>query len=382
MKTILVLFDSRFATSIASAAIVKAFVPGSVSIDTSQELNKRLTANRKSEIKTADEVYVMIDDSEFKTGKEAKVHYIKKGKAKDARRVLAVWNKLTNNAKVPLVIHYLGNVRLSEEQVTARKYVKNSIPSYLRKLEEGAMGSWNRLFREPQDVALLTQLVANGQIIEDYLEQFGDKKTDKVSASELRASEAKLAKLEDQDQKIAELEKELEEEKKECELRGNSIENYASDKADWGVKVEALESKLEKEEEDNAKTKLNLKNALADAGSAKSNVASKTKEIAQVRQSLKETEPILKKEKDAHLQTQKSLSLNRDKLAVEIKKVTEARSDYDKEVVNVVTLEKKVGTLTTAAKKQEKDSANAASKAAKKISDLNTEIVKLSKSKK
>lgn len=375
----LVLFDSRFATSIASAAIVKSKVPGTEAIDTAETLTKKQADKRKAQVKNAKVVYVMVDDSPYATGKKAEVYYVKKEKKDEARRVLGLWNELTGGAKVPLVIHYLGGVRLSEDQKTARTYVKNAIPSYLRDLEGAAMHAWNRLLREPQDVALLNQYVANGQIIEDYLSQFGDQKTDKVSAKDLKAAEAKVASLKDQEEEIEKLEAELEEVTDEMELRGKSIENYYKDKGKLISKVEKSEADLEKEKEAHAKTKLNLENSLSDASSTKEAIASKTKEIEIVRQDLEKTEPILKKEKAAHESTQNSLVAVREELAVEIKKGKESRTDYEKEVKAVVKLEGEVKKLTTAAAKQEKDSANAAKKAADKITALNAEIKKLKK---
>lgn len=380
MSTI-VLFDSRFATSIASAAIVKSKI-ASEAIDTAVSLSKKKTDALKAKVKKADVVYVMVDDNPYDPKKKAEVHYIKPGKEDEARRVLEVWNKVTGNLKVPLIIHYLSNIRLSDSQKECRAHVKNAIPTYLSDLEGASMAQWIRLLREPQDVAFLNQLVANGQIIEDYKKIFGTSDTDKVSAQDLKASVARVAKLEDQEEKIEELESDLEKATGEMELRGKSIENYSKDKEELLASIEKLETKLEEVREAHSKTELNLENSLKDGAEAKKAVASKTKEIALVRQDLEKSEPILQKEKDAHKKTQEALTKVREDLAVSKKKSKESRSDYEKEVKAVVKLETKVTEIIAKVESVKIATQTKADKDAKKISDLEAEVVKLKKPKK
>lgn len=381
MKAI-VLFDSRFATSIASAAVVKMHGAGGiVAIDTSS-LSKKETEKVGKIVKAADVVYQMIDDSPFKTKQKAEVHYVKPGKKDEARRVLGVWNELTGGSKVPLVIHYLSNVRLSEEQKSARVFIKNAIPTYLRDLEDNAMHNWRKLLSEPQDTALLNQFSQNGQVIEDYLSRFGASKTDKVSAKELKALEAQIAKLEDQKEQIEDLEKEVKEVTSEMELRGKSIQNYAQDKEKLIADAEKAESNLTTEKETHDKTKEALKGALSEATSNKETIVSLTKEVASVRQDLEKTEPILEKERNAQKETSATLVKVREELAVEKKKGNESRKDYVKEVEAVVKLETKLEAIIEKVDKVKKATQEKADKDAAEISKLKTEVAKLKKAEK
>lgn len=377
----IVLFDRRFATSIASAAIVKKFGTGTfLAIDISS-LSKAESIKAATLIKSSDLVYVMTDDNPFKTKKKAEVHYVKPGKADGPRRVLGVWNEMTGSAKVPLVIHYLGNIRLSEDQKESRVFVKNAIPTYLHDLEGDAMHSWSRLLTEPQDMVLLLQFSQNGQIIEDYLQAFGAQPSSTVDASELKAVQAKVAKLEDQKEEIEELngvndilknqldksEVDLKKLDDEVEVASKSSEKFAKD--------------LETEKTEHAKTKAVLKGALDDARSTKAFVAQLNRDLANLNEEIARAAPILLKEKELHKTTGDRLSKVNEELKVQDKLVKEARKDYASEVAAGVKLQTSIDKIILEVKTVKTATDKKSTTDEKKISDLKAEVEKLKKGK-
>jgi len=325
-----VIYDSRFATSVASAAIIRIKNRSIEAIDLAAVDSKKAQEALDKKLKKVKEIYVMTDES-VNVSKGTEVHYIKPSKKEGPRRVLEVWKREFPQAKTtPLVIHYLGKRNLTDEDKVKRAHIKNSIPTYLGKLDENGLHQWNRLLKEPQDTGFLAQLVANGQIISDYKELYGTGDTDTVSKKELQLAESKAKNLEDQAETVKELEVEVANLELKNEETSKEIKGLAKELEETQDSEGEANEKLEKEVELHASTKDKLKNAQGETANAKSTVTDKEKKLKLLREDTGKATALLEKEKSDHKSTADTLKKTKVDLQASVKSLAESRKDYDK----------------------------------------------------
>lgn len=336
----IVIFDGRYATSIASAAIILLKNRSAEAVDVSLVNSKKGLDALKVKINKSSEAYVMVDDLGIKPNKDAKVIHLPAPKGKNAnKRVIDVWEGQNKGVSAPLMLFILGAGNVPEDRLVIRKHLNNSIPIYLEDLAGGDIQKWSRLLEGQQDVAFMNQLAANGQIISDYKERFGTEDTDKVSAKDLAAAKAKLADLGDQAEALRDAEEEIELLKSEATTKDESIEKLTGTVTSLEEDVETANGKADKEAE-NAKAAKDLLNAAqTEAKDAKGVVTDKEKALKIVRGDLETATSRLDKAEEGAKKTKETLEGVK-------KSLTESRSDFDKSQKGIAKLEKSNKTLT------------------------------------
>ena len=328
----IVIFDGRYATSIASAAVVILKHRSAQAIDITQVNSKKGLAALKDKINKAGEAFVMVDDLGIKHNKDAKVTYISppKGKKHD-KRVLSVWAGQNTGKPAPLLLFILGGGNTPKDRLNDRKLLSNAIPIYLDDLAGGDIQKWSRLLEGQQDVAFMDQLIANGLIIENYKERFGTEDTDKVDAKELAASKAKLAELGDNAEALRDSEEEVKRLESDGAEKDEEIEKLGESITSIEARVEEAEGKADKAVESAKEAKDLLADAQQEAKDAKSVVTDKEKELKSVRGDLDTASSRLEKAEDGAVETKEAMEAVKNSL-------TESRSDYDKSQEDIVGL--------------------------------------------
>jgi len=345
MKT-LIIFDSRFANSIACAAIIKLSDRNIPTVDLAQVVAKKEKDNLAKTVKSCGLVYVMVDGYSPKVNKDCEVYYTKAPKSdKNGKRILSVFQEAFPNEKTPLIVYILGKKNLSPEHKAMRDSLKNSLPVYMADLNGSGLGLWNSLLMGTQDVSLLNQMAANGLIIANYKEKFNTGDVASVDLKEFKALEAKVAASVDQSEELQSVSADLVEAEKEINSFVTSSEARSKESTELVDKEKKANAALIKEVEAHDQTRKHLESAKADAASAKATVVSKQKELTISQDSLSKAGPLLEKEKSNHKKTQATLESKNVDLGASKKALTESRSDYDKSQKVIVAQEKSITKL-------------------------------------
>lgn len=340
MKKVIV-FDSRFANSIACAAIVKLVDRNVPTIDLAGVVAKKEKDNLAKEVKKCTDVYVMVDDYNPKVSKDCEVHYVKASKGeKEGKRILSVFTTHFPNEKLPLVVYVLGKKNLSEEHKIMRVNVKNSIPVYMADLEGQGLSRWSQVLLGNQDVAFLNQMSANGLIIADYKTKFGTGDPDSADLKDYKALEAKVTASVDQSEDLKDTKAKLAASNKEIKELEAQVDILAEGQKKAIDKESATNESLIKEIDAHNRTKDHLAAAKEEAGSAKAAVSDKERELKIIRDAAEKAGPLLEKEKGNHKKTQAILEGKISDLAASNKSLRESRKDYDASQKTIVKLEK------------------------------------------
>jgi len=344
MSKTIVIFDGRYATSIASAAIVLLKNRAAEAVDFSLVNSEKGLKALKTKINKTAEAYVMVDNLGIKPSDGTKLIYLKAQGKKEDRRVIAVWEAQNPGKPAPLMIFNLGAINAPEDRLVIRGYLENAIPTYLSDLAGGDLQKWSRLLEGQQDVGFMNQLASMGQNIADYKDRFGTEDTDKVSAKDLAAAKAELAELGDNAEALRDSEEEVKILESEASTKDESIEKLTGAVESLEGDVETWKGKADKAAESEKEAKELLGVAQTEAKDAKSVVTDKEKELKIVRGDLETAASRLEKAEEGAGKTKETLEGTK-------KSLTESRKDYDTAQNKIAGLEKDNKTLTADNKK-------------------------------
>lgn len=188
MKNTFVIYNSLYAESVCSTAIVIKKNPSATLVD----LHKVAASKIKSHLAKAlgkdfEEIYLFVDNVKDllpKSKRKPTLNYSPKGKKIDGhynKRVVLLWKKLFPAATIPQCVHHVSGLQLAPENIEKGEFFKLAIVANLSKLvgENGfytkQTQAWLNMMSRDGDIDFLRTMCSTGASIDAYIKKTGVK---------------------------------------------------------------------------------------------------------------------------------------------------------------------------------------------------------------